>query len=148
MSDRFFFSDFSLSLNSPPVCFSPHRNMLLCSSVWMPPLCLKKSYAMPGPFPSSGIVLDLPCKYSVSSHSYLFAVLYSNRKRNVLFSVTTFQCLPLCNFVIVKCHGRVCACVCVLLQYQRRFCGTQPNFSTRRIPATIFSLQGRERGGE
>lgn len=46
------------------MCFSPHRNMLLCSSVWMPPLCLKKSYATPNPFHFSGIVLDLLCKYS------------------------------------------------------------------------------------
>lgn len=55
----------SSNVSSAPVCFSFCRNTLRCSSVWMPPRCLKKSSATPGPFHSSDIVLDLLCKYSV-----------------------------------------------------------------------------------
>lgn len=51
--------------------FSPPRNMLPCSSVWTPPLCLRKSYAMPGPFPSSGTALEMLCKLTARiSHSH------------------------------------------------------------------------------
>lgn len=56
-----------------PDHFSPPRNMLQCSSAWTPPLCLRKSYAMPGPFPSSGTAPDLLCKLTVCiSHSHRF----------------------------------------------------------------------------
>lgn len=52
--------------------------MLQCSSVWTPPLCLRKSYAMPGPFHSSGTALDLLCKTHSShiSFSHRFTEVY------------------------------------------------------------------------
>lgn len=45
------------------IVFLLHRNMLPCSSVWMLPPCLKKSYATPKRSHSSGTALDRLCKH-------------------------------------------------------------------------------------
>lgn len=135
--------------------------MLLCSSVWMPPLCLKKSYATPGPFHSFGTVPDPLCKYStlISSHSRLhcFMDICSGRRKKNLFyifwSTLADVSVPFVGVssVLTDSCGYVmqlpCLCLCLLPQHQRRFCGTQPNLSTRHVPAAASSRQGGERGG-
>lgn len=63
----------SVSVPHLPLCvfIFPYRNMRRCSSVWMPPLCLKKSYAMPNPFHSSDTAPDLLCKYKTHKVIYI-----------------------------------------------------------------------------
>lgn len=131
------------NLPSDLVCFSPHRNMLLCSSVWMPPLCLKKSYAMPNPFHSSGIVPDLLCKYSTFIFlSQLFVLVrgYLCSKNLVFCSLESGRWLFSCLLFLYDQ-------LCLLLQHQRRFCGSQSHLSTRDVPAAAVSLQRGEGGG-
>lgn len=68
--------------------------MLQCSSVWTPPPCLRKSYAMPGPFHSSGTAPDLHCKLTahISPHMVLHILEYIRRNSTALvcvFSLST-----------------------------------------------------------
>lgn len=108
---NFSFVHFSLLRNTPP-----------CFSVWMLPLFLKKSYAMPSLCHFSDTVLDLLCKYLA------FGIFLDLSLVPLLWQPTFFLFF-------------------VILQDQRRFCGTQPHFSTGNVPAATASLQGEDRGG-
>lgn len=77
-----------------PDYVSPPRNMLQCSSVWTPPLCLRKSYAMPGPFRSSGTVPDLLCKLTArisDSRTHRFLSISSGTQLPFFLPVLTFS---------------------------------------------------------